>query len=568
MRFGSARRLAWAPICVLLVTLGLVLPVYWVYLLSTVIISALVARSIGLVTSQAGIISLCQMSFAAIGGWAVSWLSLAWPAAPFPLLVLIGGALTAPIGLVMGFATARIRGVELAVVTLGFATALDLVLRQGSFPGVEAGTPVIPSAPFDDPRWFFLLSLALLLMLQGGILALNRTTLALTWTALRVSERSAAALGVRVGTAKASVFAIGALLAGVAGGLLAGQYGLLTTAVFSPLNSMVALATAVLCGASLFGGAMLAGVFAVFVPELLRRLGLPLDVAHGLLAIGAFDVLRRGGGGLVEQFTARLQDRDFQQARLSCDLSPRAAEPVVKESQQPSCLRIEGLTVNFGVDRVLDAVDFTVRRGEVHALIGPNGAGKSRLVDAVTGFLSTYEGEVRLNGELMNGLRAHDRARRGMRRTFQQMRAIEAITVDEYLRLAAGAAANERHAAVREFFGLPDGRLPVRLMDVASRRILEIAGAVASKPQVLLLDEPAAGLAEHESLALAMQIRRIPAEFGCAVLLIEHDMAFVRSASTRATMLDEGRVVNSGPVPDVLGSPRVIAAYLGKEVGE
>ena len=108
MKLSESRRLAGAPFLALLVIFGIMLPVYWVYLLSTVAISALIARSIGLVTNQAGIITLCQMSFAAIGGWVVSWLALAWPAAPFPLLVLVGGAVTAPIGLFIGIATARL----------------------------------------------------------------------------------------------------------------------------------------------------------------------------------------------------------------------------------------------------------------------------------------------------------------------------------------------------------------------------------------------------------------------------------------------------------------------------
>lgn len=589
MRLGKATRLVWVPFLVGLVTLGLFLPVYWVYLLSTVAISALIARSIGLVTNQVGIITLCQMSLAAIGGWAVSWLALVWPVAPFPLLALVGGAVAAPVGLLMGITTTRIRGVELAVVTLGFAAALDLMLRQGSFPGVGAGIPVIPSAPFDDPRWFFALAWALLLLMQAGIAALSRTVHGLGWTAVRASERAAASLGVRVSMAKASAFAIGALFAGTAGGLLAGQYGLLTTAVFTPLNSMVYLATAVLCGASLFGGAVLAGVFGVFVPELLRRVGLPLNVADALLALGAFDVLRRGNGGLMEQLNARLQEHSFRDARVTCEPVPRpeteSGESVSElalpgpsllalveatRDKRPAapCLEVTALTVAYGNNCVLDAVDLRVDWGEVHALIGPNGAGKSTLVDAVTGFLPAYEGVVRLDGTPVDSLAARERARLGIRRTFQQVPAIDVITVDEYLRLAGGTGASDRIPAVRDFLGLPDGRVPIRLMDVGSRRVLEIAGALASRPRVLLLDEPAAGLAETESLVLAERVRRIPAEFGLAVLLIEHDMSFVRVASTRATALDDGRLVRNGPVSEVLDDPRVVEAYLGTVITE
>ena len=219
MKRVNATHIAIASLIAVLVVLGLILPVYWVYLLSTVAISALIARSVGLVTNQTGLVTLCQMSFAAIGGWVVSWMALAWPEAPFLLLLLAGGLAAGVIGLLIGVATVRIRGIEFAVVTLGFAAALDLVLRQGSFPGVGTGTAVAPLAPFDEPFGYFALCWAVLLVAQLAIGALSKTAHGLAWPALRGSERAAAALGVKVGSAKASAVAVGALIAGVAGGL-------------------------------------------------------------------------------------------------------------------------------------------------------------------------------------------------------------------------------------------------------------------------------------------------------------------------------------------------------------
>lgn len=581
----SAKWVALGGCAVLLVVLGLTLPVYWVFLLSTVAISALIARSVGLVTNQTGLVTLCQMSFAAIGGWVVSWMALAWPELSFLLLVLIGGLVAGAAGLLIGIATVRIRGIEFAVVTLGFAAALDLVLRQGSFPGVGSGTAVSPQAPFDDPRGFFVLCWAVLLVVQLGIGALSRSAHGLAWPAVKASERAAAALGVQVGAAKASAMAIGALMAGLAGGLLAGQYGLLTTQVFTPLASMVHLATAVLCGASLFSGAVLAGVFAVFIPELLRRVGLPPDLANALLAIAAFDVLRRGNGGLAEQLRAKLEDREFRGIRRSCELLPLEGERPDRARDETACLEITDLTVAYGGQRVLDDASLAVRQGDVHALIGPNGAGKTTLVDAVTRFLPGYTGSIVVAGRVLDELTVQQRVASGVRRTFQQPRGIEAMTIDEYLRLAAGRHRPEMAADlraemaaipvemrpdtrddVRELFGLPDGNVPIRLMDVGSRRILEIAGALVSAPRLLLIDEPAAGLDVAQSRELAERIRRVPERFGCAVLLVEHDMSFVRAAANRATVLDGGRVIASGETSAVLAAPQVIAAYLGTEI--
>lgn len=561
-----------AGLVLALLALGQLLPIYWVYLLATVAVTAIIARGVGLVTDQAGIITLCQMSFAAIGGWVVSGLALVWPGAPFPLLVVAGGLAAAPVGYGIGIATARVRGVELAIVTLGFAAALDLVLRQGGFPGVGSGTPVIPSAPFGEPRAFFALAWGALLLLQGALLALRRTRLGLGWEAVRSSERFAASLGVRVGRSKAAAFGAGALLAGVAGGLLAGQYGLLTTSVFTPLTSMMQLVTAVLCGASLFGGAVLAGAFGVFVPEALRRLGIPIDVGNALLAIGAFDVLRRGRGGIANRARAWADDRRYAGARRACRIPGTGGErrdtagPAAGGAAIPR-LDVSGLTVSYGGAPVLDRVSLRIAAGEVHALIGPNGAGKSTLVDAVTGYLERAEGEVRLDGDRVDGLPVRERATRGLRRTFQHSPAIDGLTVGGLLHLAAagGAGGRARIRAVSEYFGLPDEDVPIRLVDAGSRRVLDVAAALAAAPRLLLLDEPAAGLAERESAALAARVRGIPAAFDCAVLLIEHDMAFVQAAATRATVLDDGRVIARGDVREALADERVVAAYLGRE---
>jgi branched-chain amino acid transport system permease protein len=235
-----------------------------------------------------------------------------------------------------------------------------------------------------------------------------------------------------------------------------------------------------------------------------------------------------------------------------------------------AALDVRNLTVTFGQLRALDSVDLTVREREVHALFGPNGAGKSVLIDAVSGFLPRYQGTVFLEGNAIDGSRAHARARRGLRRTFQHSPSLEALTVDGFLRVSAGSwsgsgsARREHINRVRGFFGLPDGRIPVRLLDYGSRRVLEIAGALASQPRVVLLDEPASGLPERESRALAACIRGIPAAFDCSVLLVEHDIGFVRRAATRATALKEGHIISSGAVSAVLADPEVISSFTGR----
>ncbi|NOX30424.1 MAG: ABC transporter ATP-binding protein, partial [Actinobacteria bacterium] len=152
----------------------------------------------------------------------------------------------------------------------------------------------------------------------------------------------------------------------------------------------------------------------------------------------------------------------------------------------------------------------------------------------------------------------------GIRRTFQQGRVIEDMSVGDYLTFAAGQPLDS--AAVEEildFFACPSPETVVASIDVATRRLVEVAGCFASKPSIVLLDEPGAGLAESESARLARSISEAPSRFGCGILLIEHDMEIVRGTCEVLTVLDFGSVISHGDTTEVLADPAVIAAYLG-----
>jgi branched-chain amino acid transport system permease protein len=207
-----------------------------------------------------------------------------------------------------------------------------------------------------------------------------------------------------------------------------------------------------------------------------------------------------------------------------------------------------------------------VQRGEVVGLVGPNGAGKSTLVDATAGFLASYDGSIRVGGEALEGVLAHRRARL-LRRTFQTERTIGELTPQDYLRLAAGGRSSaDEIAEVMDFVGCPETNEPLSRIDVRLRRLIMIAACLVGKPQVLLIDEPAAGLTAEESDDLAARIAEIPARFDCGVLLIEHDMELVRKACTSLVVLDFGKVLTRGATAEVLEDPVVTAAYLGDDL--
>ena len=573
----SARRLLLPAGCAALVLAAggsaFALPSYWLFLATSAVITAILARSVGLVTGQAGMISLCQLSFAAVGAWVVTRLSLADVSLPFLLTLGAGGLAAVPFGVLVGLPALRLRGIHLAVVTLGFASAADVYLRVKGFPREGFSTAVAAPAPFDDPRIYFELCLGAFVLVVGLLALAGRSRVGASWLAVRHSERATAAMGMSVPRVKLTAFATSAFIAGLSGSLLTFQVGLVTPENFAPLGSLVTFAVAVMTAAQYVEGAVLAGLLVAFTPELLRRLGLPLDIGDMLFAVGAVDVLRRGSGGIAAQERALLRRlaarRSQRRARtVAPDTAVRSMRPSpVPGGTAPPALEVRGLEVRFGEVVALGGVDVCVPARAIHGLIGPNGAGKTTLVDAVTGFVRVSRGSVAVAGSRLDGVPVAGRARAGVRRTFQQDRTVPDLFVGDYVRLASGRRLGSAETrALLGFLGCPSADELVGALDVGTRRLIEVAGALAAQPALLLLDEPAAGLTEAESAELATRVAAIPGRFGCSVLLIEHDMAHVAAACSEVVVLDFGRQIARGGPADVLGHPDVVAAYLGQEI--
>jgi branched-chain amino acid transport system permease protein len=231
-------------------------------------------------------------------------------------------------------------------------------------------------------------------------------------------------------------------------------------------------------------------------------------------------------------------------------------------------MTVSGLGVRYGQVRAIDDLNLTLRDGSVLGLIGPNGAGKSSFVDAVTGFVSAYNGEILVDGKQIDRLPAHERVKVArVRRTFQTERTIPALSVGEYLRLCGRGRIDESElSSMLELCGAFASHTKIATLDVGTRRLLEIAGALAARPRVLLLDEPAAGLGMETSIRLAAAIRGFPAQYGCSVVLIEHDMEVVRACCDDVAVLDFGRLIAAGPLEETLAQEIVADAYLGVDL--
>ncbi|MBA2281961.1 MAG: ABC transporter ATP-binding protein [Acidimicrobiia bacterium] len=240
------------------------------------------------------------------------------------------------------------------------------------------------------------------------------------------------------------------------------------------------------------------------------------------------------------------------------------------------------MSVRFGGLLAVDAASIEVDRGEIVGLIGPNGAGKTTIFAALWGLLPLASGSVMLDGHDVTSWSPARRARSGLARTFQRLELFGSMTVRENLRYGTEARAlgerpwrllgGGRHQDLdlaEEILDLLElgpvadrsaGELPVGI-----GRLIEFGRALASRPNLLLLDEPSSGLDPAETVAFVGQIRRAVERFGCGVLLIEHDMSLVIGVCERLQVIDFGRLVSEGPTAEVVVDPRVQAAYLGSE---
>jgi branched-chain amino acid transport system ATP-binding protein len=259
-------------------------------------------------------------------------------------------------------------------------------------------------------------------------------------------------------------------------------------------------------------------------------------------------------------------------------------------SAGPPLLELDRLSIRFGGLTALSELELVVREREVVSIIGPNGAGKTTVFNAITGVYAPSEGDIRLAGASIAGMTPHKITNAGVARTFQSLRLFLNMTVRDNVQAAtygstratalesmlslprARREARETHALTEEVLSFFGQRLagyrwdqPAYSLSYANRRRLEIARALATRPKLLLLDEPAAGMNPNETHEVTEVIARLRDELHLAILVIEHDMHVVEGISDRVVALDHGVKVTEGSYHEVAGHPAVVEAYLGKD---
>ncbi len=558
---------------------------------------AIVLLSIVVVTGYAGQLSLGQFAMAGFGAWVAGRLVAVYDI-PFVLGLVAGVVAAIPLGILFGLPAVRTRGINLAIVTLGLGTTMELMLfgnrdYTGGIQGTQVGNPDlfgydIGSITYPERYGLFVLAMAMLTVIVVGNVRRGRSGRRLI--AVRTNERAAAALGINVMIAKLFAFALASAIAALGGILLAFRLSSISYQSFDNFASITFVGLALLGGVGYILGAFVGATLATagFSQEVMEAawgdVGRWIQLVSG---IGILLTLLGYKDGVAAEWArvARLAKRVKKWGRpyiiqLDEVSAPESAGDL--PARVPArALEVENLSVRYGAVVAVNDVSFKLEPGRITGLIGPNGAGKTSLIDALSGF-TPASGRVVLGGTDLSKKGPVVRARGGLARSFQSLELFEDSTVFENLSVAADPQDLKSYLldlvwprnplfppevvrAITEFELDHDLHRDVTDLSYGKRRLLAIARAVAMHPSVILLDEPAAGLSTAESAELGRVVRRLADDWGMAVLVVEHDMNFVMEVCDEVIVLDFGNLIASGPPEEIQVDPVVIAAYLGDE---
>lgn len=559
---------------------------------------AAIALGLNLLTGYTGLLSLGHAGFFVAGGYAGAVWAPQWGLSPWlglPVAFVFGAAM----GALLALLCAHLKGFYLTVVTLAFGgllPALVVVLKAllGGPTGRTVDHPMnvgaLPFAHGDSYRGLFILSSIILFLTLGLCWNLVRSRWGRASMAIRESDLAAEASGVHTYLHKVSAFAISAGIVAVAGVVGAERFLLVSPGAGSQEASFRYVVVLALGGLGTLAGPIIGALSVTFgfgiswvQTHLVNYQGLVFGLL-GLIGVGLAPEGTMGNLRKLRERRAAPPVIDADEAAAASAVA-QASLRTVAVGDQPA-LELISLTKRFGGLVALDNIDLVVNPGTVHGLIGPNGSGKTTLLNLVSGAAPSSGGRVLIGGRDGGQASAHRRAALGVARTFQNLHLWKRMTVRDnvlvgchrslrsnLMQSALGTpgahkaehAAREKAEALLDLVGLHGrGDQLAGSLPFAEQRRLEIARALASDPDLLLLDEPAAGLHPNDLQELLALIKRLK-QTGITILIVEHHMELLMKVCDRVSVLDFGQKIAEGTPRSIQRNKAVITAYLGTD---
>lgn len=527
----------------------------------------------------AGQLSLGQAGFAGIAAFVAATLAptpASWgPVPTLVIAILIGMVVGSLAAVILGLPTMRLRGVFLAIATLGFAEGIRIFILNQSWTGGAQGMSV-PKIVGPELAWALLIVVAYWFWRQG------RSRYGRALEAIREDELAARSIGIDVGRHRLAAFVSAGAIAGLYGVLWAYFMRIITPEDFSFSTAIDGLVTAVVGGSTNFFGPILGSGFQTMLPEIQRAVGIEAGwlrpFISGLLLL--IVILYLPGG------IASLVPRRKQKIDVAALTAAGAAAATMRShpAKGEIVVQLDGLAKEYGGVHAVQGVDLTIRSGDVVGLIGPNGAGKTTLVNMISGLIPPSSGSATVLGVEVGRTPVHKIAAAGVTRTFQHSKLFNRLTALENVLIGTHLVA--KPTFLRRLVWMPSARRDERaalaqaarcldrvgLVDKANveakglsygdQRRLEIARALAADPSILILDEPAAGMNHVEAEALSELIRSL-ANDGLTIIFIEHNVGMVLGTCDHIAVLNFGQLLASGTPAEIEADERVIEAYLG-----
>ncbi len=575
---------------------------YWQRILNLIAINAILALSLNLIYGITGMFSLGHAGFMAIGAY-VSALLVLSPAqknamwilediypwllnvnSPFIVSLIAAGVAAAFFGLLVAIPVLRLGGDYLGIATLGFAEIIRiLITNTARLTNGSLGLKGIPAYTTLFMSWGCLgvVLLCMVCMLRsnfGGVLR-----------AVRDDEVAAKMMGINTFRVKVIAFTLGCFGGGLGGALMGNLITTIDPRMFMITQTYNILMIIVVGGLGSVTGSIIGSVLVTTMLEWLRFVENPITL--GSFTIPGIPGMRMVIFSLLLIIVIIFRREGIMGMReFSWDIFFPKPKPKPKAEHDTSgnVLEVRDVVLKFGGLTAIDTLTFDIKRGQIMGLIGPNGAGKTSAFNVISGFYKPTTGTIRFLGKSIGGLTPDEVCKAGMSRTFQNIRLFGHETVLQ--NVMTGSRVRQSYAwwqtllpfvftdVIRE-----DARVRAQAMNLleqlgldefaeekasslpyGAQRRLEIARALATRPEFLLLDEPAAGMNPQESEELLQFIRRLRDEFHLTILLIEHDMKVVMNVCDYIHVLDQGVHIAQGTPDEIKANPRVIEAYLGK----